>query len=268
MKSGNTGLYRVLQKHSELNMCVVMDSNFFNLAEDNKGTWELGINWYRGLFHPKPGLKGEVTSSYTSFPATSGVAARIYQTNPSVRLIYLMRNPVDRALSHYLHNVIMGFEKRPIRVAFKSGINSYVLSSLYFLQMQQYLRLFEREQLCILISESLWNDPNDTLCRLYNFLRISNIPLINNHIERVNATAPKATTRFSERPSNTAQEQLWLALTTMQVEMHASARLIAAALGFGPDDRKQLARRFIDDVYTLCNFLHFSIDEWRSDFEL
>jgi hypothetical protein len=266
MNSGTTTLYRLLQRHSEINMAAVKEPNFFNLGEDKCGTWELGLNWYRGLFYPRPGLKGEITTSYSRFPTTSGVALRIYQINPNAKLIYLVRNPIDRALSHYLQNVLSGAEKRPLNLAFKSVVNSYVLSSMYFLQLRQFLIRFGREQICVLISESMWKDPNTTLATLCSFVNVSNLRLQENLLERGNATGPRLAARRSEIPSGLAQEQLWAALKNGQIEEDADARIIAGALGFTPSDRERLGRKFVDDVHELYRFLGFSVTDWLADF--
>jgi hypothetical protein len=266
MSAGTSTLYRTLQEHSSINMAVVKNPNFFNTSEDRKGNWELGPAWYQDLFLPRAGLRGESSDAYTRFPATTGAASRIKKTNPLTKLIYLIRNPIDRTLSHYLHNVLNGTERRVLVDVFQSPESNYVLTSMYLMQLDPFLRRFPRKQLFILISERLWDKPNEELSRLYDFLELSSYGFASSILERRNATALRLALRVSDPPKNPAQEEFWTAMRSGRISASMSARDIAPLLGFDTEFKRKLSRRFEENVEDLYAFLGFRIGEWRRDF--
>ena len=95
---------------------------------------------------------GEASTVYTKFPRYKGVAERMARVIPDVRLIYVVRHPIDRIRSHYEHRVASGAETAPMEIAvFDNPI--YLDYSKYALQVEQYLQHFPREQLLIVSSE-------------------------------------------------------------------------------------------------------------------
>jgi hypothetical protein len=268
MKSGTTSLYNLLRRHDEINMCLVKEPNFFNVKEDTRGNWELGEEWYRNLFEPRPGLTGEASSNYTKFPSTLGVAERLHRINPDSRLVYIVRNPVDRILSHYLHKVIRGTEKRPIHAALKSTVSDYLLISMYYLQLQQYLQFFPSEQICVIAAEAMWRNPSADLERLCDFLKISRLRIPKDLHLQAGATVDTLQSYHFQDSLNDAQELVWTAMHTIIESGDASAKAFGVALGFGLADQKRLASRLIHDVRLFYNFLGHSIEDWKGSFDL
>ena len=85
--------------------------NFF-VVELN---WDLGVDWYRSHFPAGAPVRGETSPHYTNRPRFAGVAERMRETlGPDARIVYMVRNPLDRLLSHYLHNVGGGYESRDL----------------------------------------------------------------------------------------------------------------------------------------------------------
>jgi Sulfotransferase domain len=264
MKAGTTSLYNVLKSHPEINMSLVKEPNFFMVDKDRNGTWHLGINWYKNLFRNRLGLTAEASTAYTKFPTVLGIASRIHRINPNVRLIYLVRHPVDRAISHYLHNVIAGHEKRDIHKVL-AGANQYVFTSMYFLQLQQYLMRFSKEQICIIVCEHMWANPNATLDRVCRFLGVASIALSDNKMVRRNASGLRTVEQVVDDPTNEAQQQLRLAMLGEPIKDDDSAQALGRALGFGSSERQRLVSRFTDDYQALTEFLGHPINEWDKD---
>jgi len=113
-RSGTTSLYEYLENHPSVLPPVKKETGFFNYAYHNNS------NWYR-LYFPTIDEKekaentrsnsvitGEATPSYLIDPR---VPKRIMSLLPKVKLIVLLRNPIDRAISHYHLNVLLGIEK-------------------------------------------------------------------------------------------------------------------------------------------------------------
>lgn len=271
MKSGTTGLYWLLRLHSQITMSRIKEPNFFNRPACFGGTWDRGLDWYRGLFNAGSGLKGEASTGYTKYPRDPSVVNRIYQTLPHARFIYLVRNPIHRALSHYLHSVLDGHEDRPIHVAILQPTDGYyVTTGLYHMQLEQYLRKFPPERFCVVTAESLWKNRTVVFERVLRFLKVDPLSVDVNtvEVERRNATRDRLQSflKGEMRPRNDAQERLRRALRGSTLPPGANAATVAGALGFGDRHMKDLANQFRDDVLRLGRFLRQPLDEWRANF--
>jgi Sulfotransferase domain len=107
MKSGTTSLFHYLQAHPQAHMSPLKEVEFF-VEERN---WRRGFDWYRAQFagaHPETIAIGEVSTTYTKYPEFKGVPERIAKHLPDARLIYVLRDPIERIRSHYQHRVLSG----------------------------------------------------------------------------------------------------------------------------------------------------------------
>ncbi|HEY9295730.1 MAG TPA: sulfotransferase domain-containing protein, partial [Phormidium sp.] len=102
-KCGTTSLYEYLIQHPQILAASKKEVHFFDL------NFAKGVDWYRQQFKPvsQKSITGEASPYYIFHPL---VPQRIYQLFPQVKLIVLLRNPVERAISHYYHEVRLGFE--------------------------------------------------------------------------------------------------------------------------------------------------------------
>jgi hypothetical protein len=116
-------------------------------------------------------LLGEASTNYTKRPLVSGVPERIRRFSPEARFIYLMRDPVERTISHYWHMVRYHAERRPILQAIRSE-PQYLDVSHYAMQLQPYLDLFGRDQVAVLTFERLTAEPVATTQALYDWLGV------------------------------------------------------------------------------------------------
>jgi hypothetical protein len=91
---------------------------------------------------------------------------------PSARLIYLLRDPIERMRASYLHSVSVGEESLPIDQAL-IGRGHYTATSSYALQIDQYLRHFDRSQLLVVLTEDLERAPEQTFDTILSFLGLS-----------------------------------------------------------------------------------------------
>ncbi len=173
MKSATTTLYGYLTEHPQLFLCEPKEPDFF-VAEQN---WRRGIDWYRGLFAAAPAgaRRGEASTGYTKAGQFPGVPGRIRQVAPDARLIYLIRDPVARMRSHYIHARLTGAERRPPEQAIVPG-SIYLDASLYAFQLDQYLAAgFPIEQLLVVQTEQMGDDPQGLLARVETFIGVEPI---------------------------------------------------------------------------------------------
>src|SRR5437879_4812348 len=151
MKAGTTSLYHYLRPHPEVFMPKTKELDFF-VEEMN---WSRGWTWYREQFEAAPAhtkARGEASTAYAKAPRFRGVPVRIAATLPDVRLVYVIRNPIERIRSHYQHRVATGAEVRPLEAAVLEN-PIYVDYSRYAFQIEQFLEHFPREQLLVVRSE-------------------------------------------------------------------------------------------------------------------
>jgi hypothetical protein len=170
MKGGTTSLWHYLRSHPQVFMPQRKEPHFFSDAE----VWSRGLEWYEEQFSDAPPTAvavGEASTTYSKHPHYPGVPARIASVIPDVRLIYMIRQPIERMRSQYLHHVAKGREHDPAEKALLSE-PTYLNCSRYAMQIACYLEHFDRNQLLILTSEELRGDRISTLRRVYEFLEI------------------------------------------------------------------------------------------------
>jgi hypothetical protein len=169
MKCATTSLHHYLGLHPDVAMTAEKELHFF-VAERN---WPRGREWYERHFAGRAAVHGESSTSYARFPHYAGVAARMHATVPEARLLYVVRDPVDRAVSHWRHEYAAGREDRalPDALAEPSG-NPYLDLSRYALQLEQYLPFYDRSKILVLAAEDLAVRRAETMRRVYAFLGV------------------------------------------------------------------------------------------------
>jgi hypothetical protein len=170
MKCGTTSLFHYLQAHPQAYMAPIKEVEFF-VAEKN---WRRGLDWYRSQFlgaRADAKALGEASTSYTKYPQFEGVPERMAEYIPDARLIYLVRDPIERIRSHYQHRVLTGAERAPLEDAVVRD-GRYLDCSRYAMQIERYLGSFPPERILLITSEELRSDRLQTLRRIYTFLEI------------------------------------------------------------------------------------------------
>src|SRR4051794_1541363 len=145
-KAGTTSLYHYLATHPQVFVSDPKELRFF-IEEIN---WRKGLGWYESQFAGADGAvaRGELTPEYALHPVYGGVPERIASVLPDARLVYLVRDPIERMRSQYRHRVLDRLEARPIADAFRAD-PQYLDGSRYAFQIEQYLPWFDRERLLV-----------------------------------------------------------------------------------------------------------------------
>ncbi len=173
MKGGTTSLYFYLKSHPEILMSRAKELNYFSHPKH----LNQGIEWYKNQFKGEAKIYGEASPSYTFFPDNAQVPKLIHETLPNVKLIYLVRDPIQRAISHYLHIYTRNIENRTFEEALgnfeKDHNNLYLSRSLYYLQLERYLEYFSLNDILIVSSEDLYKNGEATLKVILKYLDVS-----------------------------------------------------------------------------------------------
>jgi hypothetical protein len=168
LKCGTTSIHHYLGLHPEINMSKPKELNFF-AAEQN---WDLGLDWYRGRFDDRFKVNGESSPHYTNRPRFNGVAERIHEHCPDAKLVYMVRDPIKRILSHWVHATGAGYETREFVETLSLPDTSYIQRSMYWMQLEPYLELFDRDQIEIITQEDLGKKRNETMRQAFTFLEV------------------------------------------------------------------------------------------------
>lgn len=167
-KSGTTSLHHHLAGHPEILMSEPKEPGFFVEELDYYPKDE---DWYLSLFEGGEDLRyrGESSTHYTKLPTYPGVPERLAAYCGRPRMIYLMRDPIDRAISHFWHNTRQNAEFRPPLRAMKEN-EEYRAFGDYDRQLQAYLRVFDREDIFVTTFERLVADPRRVTVDIYHWL--------------------------------------------------------------------------------------------------
>ena len=165
LKCGTTSIHHYLGLHPEIQMSKPKELNFF--AEELN--WDLGLDWYASRFDDRFKVRGESSPHYTNLPRFSGVPERIHQHCPDARLLYMVRDPIKRILSHWVHATGAGYETREMVPTLSQPDSSYIQRSMYWMQLQPYLELFDRGQIDVIAQEELQRDREQTMRRAFRF---------------------------------------------------------------------------------------------------
>jgi hypothetical protein len=209
MKCGTTSLFQYLQGHPGVAEVYVEEVHFFDL------NYHRGLSWYRAHFPVREGggdgpLCGDDSPYYIFHPLA---AQRIRRDLPNVPLIVLLRDPVDRAYSHYHHERRRGREdlgfhealeaeegrlageegrmvEDPSYASFEHQRHSYVSRGMYAEQLRRWFDLFPRDQFLVLQSEAMFRDPQPTFDRVLGFLGLPPMRLEDRRVHNPGSYAP------------------------------------------------------------------------------
>jgi hypothetical protein len=167
-KCGTSGLHYHLGLHPEISMSKPKELNFF-IEERN---WPRGTAWYAGHFDASARVRGEASPNYTAYPHHLGVPERMHATIPNAKLLYVVRDPLLRIASHWVHNYAKRREKGDLATTLAHPNTSYIIRSQYHMQLQQFLRFYDMEQILVFQQSDFRRQRADSLRSVFEFLDV------------------------------------------------------------------------------------------------
>ncbi|MAO19910.1 MAG: sulfotransferase [Phycisphaerae bacterium] len=171
MKCATSTLHDQLVQVPGVSMSDPKEPNFFS----DESNWAKGMGWYQSLFASMPpsDLKGESSTHYTKLPTYPACAQRLHEHLPEAKLIYVMRDPVDRIVSQYIHE----WSQRviPKGCSIDDAITRYpvlVEYSRYAQQLEPYIERYGTNAILPVFYERLIHQPQPEFERLARFLGI------------------------------------------------------------------------------------------------
>lgn len=174
MKCATSTLHDQLKRHDSFFMTTPKEPNFFS----DDMNYAKGTGWYASLFADAgPGqLKGEASTHYTKLPRYPETVQRMAAHCPGVKCIYMMRHPVDRLVSHYIHEWTQGVISCDIDQAVRS-FPDLIAYSCYNRQIEPYLETFGPASVLPVFLERLRDRPDAELQRIFAFLQVREKPI-------------------------------------------------------------------------------------------
>lgn len=186
-KAGTTPLYEFIKNHPEISIPPSKEISFFS----NDSVYKKGFSWYIKQIkksRKQNSLLGTITPQYMlgqldTPPET--VARRIKKHCPNVKLIAVLRNPIDRSYSQYKMAYRRGYEKKSFEKSMRdlvenrnkiktiSPTNQAILGSEYGRALEEYYKLFGSKKIHIIFTEDLKDNPGKELEKLFSFLKIN-----------------------------------------------------------------------------------------------
>jgi len=184
-KAGTTALHSFLSQHPKIQFGKVKelhyfdDNDLFDERNNELNNAQLKNNFSKSLFNFKK-LKGDATPITVFYPNS---LARLKNHNPSIKILLILRNPIERAFSHWKMETQKekeslsfseAIEKEESRIKSDFGFRtySYKTRGLYSEQIERLLNLFPKEQILIKTSEDLKHKHNETIRDVLSYLNL------------------------------------------------------------------------------------------------
>jgi hypothetical protein len=173
MKCATSTLHEQLSRQPGIFMTEPKEPFFFS----NDEVWAKGLDWYADLFREasKRDLCGESSTHYTKLPTYPKTIERMRKYVPDIKLIYVIRHPIDRLISHYIHD----WTENKINTKIDDAIisNSEMIAySRYAMQIQPFLESFGSENVLLVFFEHLISNSQCELERIARFIGYTQKP--------------------------------------------------------------------------------------------
>jgi len=167
-KAGTTSLHHYLSLHPDVFMTSRKELRYFS----HEDRWRRGVQWYEAQFTRDARVRGESSPSYTQYPRFKEPPERMHALLPEAKLIYLVRDPVERLVSHYAFSSAGGWELGTFENAIRSQESRFLWSSRYNAQVQRYLPYYDRSRIHVVALEDLVRNLRPTMQDVFRFLGV------------------------------------------------------------------------------------------------
>lgn len=299
-KAGTTSLYNYLKLHPDVYFSPIKEPHFFStdinlddmrsdfkknvqrdvgdyiknsLGAPRHGTFVRNEDHYQQLFSLVKNEK-RVGESSVSYLFSKVAAQQIKAYNPAARVMIILREPVERAFSHYLMDLRIGYEKAGFREALNADINKerrgwgqshlYVELGLYYEQVKRYLEVFEPANIKIMLHDDFKAAPKKLLSEVYAFLEIADKTAeIDFSIRHNKAELPKSRTLQAIEKMPIVQKILADYIPgplrrKLKSGFYSTDKLPKLTM----EDRKTLAHYFHDDIIKLSELINRDLSDW------
>lgn len=289
-KSGTTSIYHYLKQHPQIYMSPVKEPGFFAFAKNQpafcgpgaelfRSRMVVQMEDYKALFQSvcKETAFGEASPFYLSSYQPNETAENIRYYIPHVRLIAILRQPADRAYSHFTFNrqnniepatsftQALAEEPARIRAAWRPG-SRYRLDGFYYANIKPYFERFPREQIRVYLHDDWLNNPRQVLRDIFGFLGVDNT-FMPDTTKRHNVTLiPRsfAAQRFLTRPYLVKFLLKPLLPQPLRLSMISGLKSLNQTKPppLDPEIRRQLTEEYREDILKLQDLIGRDLSHW------
>lgn len=287
-KAGTTSIHNYLDQHPQIFMSRLKETNFFALegrprfaGPHDRTIVNRDMIWrerdYRRLFRK---VRDEIAIGESSprYLYTPGTARRIHRSLPDARLVAVLRQPAERAHSHFVMRRRDGFEPcatleealadgpRRRRQNWASG--RYIEQGFYARQLGEYFACFPRHQMRLFLFEDLCDDPQGLLRAIFGFLGVDeDVPIDTSRRDNVSGTLANPILRFlwtrTHPPRRVIRPLLPKGLRGLVSRFVISRSLQRVPLDRGL--RRRLTALYRDDILELETMIDRDLSAWLAD---
>ncbi|WP_299413470.1 sulfotransferase [Acaryochloris sp. IP29b_bin.148] len=284
-KSGTTSLYSYLNQHPQIYMSPVKETNFFAFKDekvafkgpnDMQQTYITSIREYQSLFEDVTDeiAVGEASPMYLRVPKA---AYNIKRYLPTVKLITILRNPVDAAYSRFRSYVIRKERITSFSKALEAEeerINHgwsprwfYKQQGFYYSQLKKFYELFDYSQLKVYLYDDLISNPNHVLYDIYKFLQVNeafkaNVATISNRTLNPRSLTLYRTIHGKNRIGQTIKPVLGKRPIKSFIPFLDSVNMAKKARPLSIETRKRLVQVYKNDISSLQNLINKDLSHW------
>ncbi|ACV64771.1 sulfotransferase [Desulfofarcimen acetoxidans DSM 771] len=277
-KSATTTLYDILKQHPDIYLPKKLkEPGFFHVEE----RYLKGINWYEENYYSDVINEKVIGDMSTGYIFEEKALDRIIKDlGKDLKIIIILRNPVDRAYSHYLMNTRNGIEslsfreaieneKRRIQLSNENKLNySYFSRGLYAEQIKRILRYYDKKQILIVLFEEFVKNQDFILNNIYDFLEVERIKVINNI--KSNAASKSRFELISKLimyPSNLTRKIIRLIIPNSKIRKYVALKIYQInqkrmEYSIDANYRKLLSEKYKEDIKELEAILNIDLGKW------
>ena len=269
-RCGTTSMYEYLKKTDGIYMSPVKEPNYFSriiIPDDYIYAPIRDEKKYFALFSniKNESIVGEASTTYLQDPAAPKL---IHEKIPNAKIIMSLRDPVERAFSHYLHFQSTGFEKRSFDQAIKENLSGtdnssgkdYVGAGMYFEQVKRYISIFGEKNAKIILFEDFSKNTKKLVSEIYDFLHIqSELPRDIDIIYNQYSATRTSISQFIINNTQITKISRKIFPETLRIKVRETILTKKADKpSLSTSDKEFLKKTYELDVYNLQNFLDMS----------
>ncbi|MEM8635918.1 MAG: sulfotransferase domain-containing protein [Pseudomonadota bacterium] len=165
MRAGTTTLHELLKDTGCVSLSNMKEIDYFMTAD----RFARGDAWFRKRFKSYDAPVGDISPNYAKRDVFPGVAERIHRTNPHAKLVYIVRDPVDRAISQYRIAKLSHQNLRPDETFLDHDQGQHIIrTSQYAYQLEPYLEYWSLDDILLLDFNDLWENPTLILNQIFD----------------------------------------------------------------------------------------------------
>ncbi len=266
-KCSTTTLYDVLQHHPQVWLPQQKGVYFFSSVEyGSPGAWEAFLELFETVPDDTP-VVGEASNTYTHQPQCGPVAERIKEQLDDPKFLYVVRDPVTRAVSHFRHKCLDSGSAYATSLSEALETDELLVSvSSYATQLEPYFKLFGPDSVQVIVAEQMHIEPVAVMRQIEQFLQLDPFDWQEHHMPRSNAFGELKQTVGWQKLLGRGLHQKLRAITPARLRriVKPMAPKVPDPPAITPTEEEALYDQISGDLKRLVDMLGDQVNMWPS----